>query len=158
MQSWRMREKILDMFEASTGGRVIFSVNRIGGVLKDIPPEMLRDFLKRFDEMSADLHRLTRTFLEDYSVNERLRDVGFLTKEQALSLGAVGPMLRASGVCYDVAQNRLRGVWRFGNRTGHQHHWRQLRRCQVRIGELFQSLDLIRQIGEKMPAGPLRYR
>ena len=40
MQSWRMREKILDMFEASTGGRVIFSVNRIGGVLKDIPPPL----------------------------------------------------------------------------------------------------------------------
>ena len=155
MQSWRMREKILDMFEASTGGRVIFSVNRIGGVLKDIPPEMLRDFLKRFDDMSADLHRLTRTFLEDYSVNERLRDVGFLTKEQALSLGAVGPMLRASGVCYDV---RKTGYAAYGDleiepvisTIGDSYA-----RCQVRIGELFQSLDLIRQIGEKMPAGPI---
>ena len=62
MQSWRMREKILDMFEESTGGRVIFSVNKIGGVLKDMPPEMLNSFLDTLADMEAELIKLTNTF------------------------------------------------------------------------------------------------
>lgn len=45
MQAWRMREKVLDMFEASTGGRVIFSVNKIGGVLKDMDSSMIHGFI-----------------------------------------------------------------------------------------------------------------
>ena len=51
MHSWRLREKILDMFEISTGGRVIFSVNKIGGVLKDRPKEMLTQFVAVLNDM-----------------------------------------------------------------------------------------------------------
>ena len=156
MQSWRMREKILDMFEISTGGRVIFSVNRIGGVLKDIPPDMMRDVLSRLSDMEKDLRRLTQTFLTDYTVNTRLRDVGFLTKEDAISLGAVGPMLRASGVAYDL---RTTGNYAaYGNldvQPVTSNIGDSYARCQVRIGELFQSMDLIRQAAGKIPEGPL---
>ena len=98
MQCWRMREKVLDMFEASTGGRVIFSVNTIGGVLKDMDSDMLKSFVAIFDDMEKELHSLARVFLNDYSVQSRLRGVGVLTKEQALLYGAVGPMARASGI------------------------------------------------------------
>ena len=102
MQCWRMREKVLDMFEASTGGRVIFSVNTIGGVLKDMDSDMLKSFVAIFDDMEKELHSLAHVFLNDYSVQSRLRGVGVLTKEQALLYGAVGPMARASGIEIDT--------------------------------------------------------
>ena len=71
MQCWRMREKVLDMFEASTGGRVIFSVNTIGGVLKDMDSDMLKSFVAIFDDMEKELHSLAHVFLNDYSVQSR---------------------------------------------------------------------------------------
>ena len=101
MQSWKIREKVLDMFEASTGGRVIFSVNKIGGQRKDMDASMLRQFVADFTDIEKELKVVARTFLEDTAVNSRLRDVGFLTKEQAHDLGAVGPFMRASGIALD---------------------------------------------------------
>ena len=72
MQSWRIREKILDMFEISTGGRVIFSVNKVGGVLKDMPADMLQNFVEILDGMEKELKATTSVFLNDYSVKSRL--------------------------------------------------------------------------------------
>ena len=62
-QCWRMREQILDMFEASTGGRVIFSVNAPGGVLKDMPSDMLHAFVEKLDGFETELHKIADIFL-----------------------------------------------------------------------------------------------
>lgn len=155
MQSWRMREKILDMFEYSTGGRVIFSVNKIGGQLKDMDNEMLKEFLKVFDDIERDLKDISKIFLNDYAVNSRLKDVGFLTKEQAHNLGAVGPFMRASGIALD---NRKLGYAAYSyldfepitSNIGDSYA-----RCDVRIREIFQSIDLIRQAIGKIPNGDI---
>lgn len=155
MQSWRMREKILDMFEYSTGGRVIFSVNKIGGVRKDMDTNMLKSFLQVFDGIERELKELSKTFLEDYAVNTRLRGVGLLSKEQAHELGAVGPFMRASGIKLD---NRKLGYAAYPelefepitSDVGDCYA-----RCDVRIREIFQSIDLIRQAAGKLPEGEL---
>jgi len=155
MQSWRLREKILDMFEYSTGGRVIFSVNKIGGVLRDMDSDMLKKFLAMFHDMEKEIKALTDVFLSDYSVNYRLRGVGILTKEQAHNLGAVGPMMRASGIAQDT---RKLGYAAYGelefepiiSNIGDSYA-----RCDVRIHEIFQSLDLIRQAIGKIPSGDI---
>lgn len=81
MQSWRLREKILDMFEISTGGRVIFSVNKVGGVLKDMPADMLKSFVSILNDMEKELRETTAVFLNDYTVKSRLEGVGIITKE-----------------------------------------------------------------------------
>lgn len=87
-----MREKVLDMFETSTGGRVIFSVNKIGGVLKDMDKDMLASFVKEFDTMEEELKKLCNVFLTDYTVISRLKKVGILTKDDSTMLhAAVGP-------------------------------------------------------------------
>lgn len=153
MQSWRMREKILDMFEYSTGGRVIFSVNKIGGQRKDMDNAMIADFLKIFADMESELKVLSKTFLDDYAVNTRLRDVGFLTKEQAHDLGTVGPFMRSSGIALD---NRKLGYAAYADldfepitsTVGDSYA-----RTDVRIREIFQSIDLIRQAAAKIPDG-----
>ncbi len=154
-QCWRMREHVLDMFEESTGGRVIFSVNKIGGVLKDMPPEMLAKFVNNFNELEKELKKLTDVFLTDYTVESRLRGVGILTKEEAIELGAVGPMMRASGIEIDT---RTRGYGAYNDLNFDiitSNECDCYARCEVRIKEIFQSIDLIRQAVSKIPSGEL---
>lgn len=154
-QCWRMREHVLDMFEESTGGRVIFSVNKIGGVLKDMPPEMLAKFVNNFNELEKELKKLTDVFLTDYTVESRLRGVGILTKEEAIELGAVGPMMRASGIEIDT---RTRGYGAYNDLSFDiitSNECDCYARCEVRIKEIFQSIDLIRQAVSKIPSGEL---
>ena len=102
MESWRLREKILDMFDLTTGGRVIFSVNCIGGVLKDMDSGMLKAISDTIDEMEKELRPIAEAFLRDYTVGSRLRGLGVLKPDQAILAGAVGPMLRSCGVAYDA--------------------------------------------------------
>ena len=155
MQTWRMREKILDMFEYSTGGRVIFSVNKIGGLLKDMDSEMLKNFIKIFDEMDAELRTLTQVFLEDASVNTRLKDVGILTKQQAHDLGAVGPMMRSSGICLDTRKLGYAAYDELDFEPITSSVGDSYARTDVRIQEIFQSIDLIRQAAAKIPGGEI---
>lgn len=153
MQAWRMREKILDMFEYSTGGRVIFSVNKIGGQRKDMDNDMIADFIKIFDDMERELKVLAKTFLDDYSVNTRLRDVGFLTKQQAHDLGAVGPFMRASGIALDTRKMGYAAYPEIDFEPITSNVGDCYARTDVRIQEIFQSIDIIRQAAAKIPAG-----
>ena len=152
-QSWRIREKILDMFEASTGGRVIFSVNKIGGQRKDMSNDMLADFMKIFADMEKDMKELTKTFLNDSSVISRLKGVGFLTKEQAHDLGTVGPFMRASGIALDTRKMGYAAYPELDFEPIISDIGDCYARCDVRIREIFQSFDLIRQAVAKIPDG-----
>ncbi len=154
-QCWRMREKVLDLFELTTGGRCIFSVNKIGGVMKDIDQEMLHTMLTVFESMEEELRTIRKTFLFDYTVESRLKGVGVLTKEQAHDLGAAGPFARASGVMIDM-RTRGYGAYpdlEFAPITSEIGD--SFARCDVRINEIFQAIDLIRQLIGKMPAGEI---
>ena len=154
-QCWRMREKVLDIFEITTGGRCIFSVNKIGGVLKDIDAEMLNTMLKVFEEMETELKTIRKTFLFDYTVESRLKGVGILTKEQAHNLGAAGPFARASGINIDM---RTRGYGAYADLDFEpitSDIGDSFARCDVRIREIFQAIDLIRQMIGKMPEGEI---
>ena len=71
MESWRLREKILDMFDATTGGRIIFSVNCVGGTLKDMDRDMLAGICRAADEIEQEIRPVMETFLRDYSVQSR---------------------------------------------------------------------------------------
>ncbi len=155
MQSWRIREKILDMFEISTGGRVIFSVNKIGGVLKDMPAEMLNSFVAILNDMDKELRETTSVFLNDYTVKTRLTGVGILTKEDANRLGAVGPMMRASGIELDTRKIGYSAYNDLDFNIITSNDCDSYARCQVRIGEIFQSIEIIKQAVAKMPAGEI---
>ena len=155
MESWRLREKILGMFDATTGGRIIFSVNCVGGTLKDMDRDMLAGICRAADEIEQEIRPVMETFLRDYSVQSRLKGLGVLKKDDAVLLGAVGPMLRASGEAYDV---RMLGYEAYGDldvepvtaQDGDCYS-----RCRVRLYEILQSLRLIRQAAEKIPDGEI---
>lgn len=154
-QCWRMREKVLDMFEASTGGRVIFSVNKIGGVLKDMDKDMLASFVKEFDAMEEELKKLCDVFLTDYTVISRLKKVGILTKEDAIVTGAVGPMMRASGIEIDTRKLGYAAYSNIDFDIITSNDCDSYARCEVRIKEIFQSFSIIRQAVKAIPDGEL---
>ena len=138
MQCWRLRERVLDMFEISTGGRVIFSVNKVGGVLKDMDSDMLKTFVKEFKAMEKELKKTTDVFLNDYSVESRLRGVGILSKEDAVKFGCVGPMMRASGIELDTRKLGYGAYSDIDFEIITSNECDGYARCQVRIKEIFQ--------------------
>ena len=154
-QCWRMREKVLDMFETSTGGRVIFSVNKIGGVLKDMDKDMLASFVKEFDTMEEELKKLCNVFLTDYTVISRLKKVGILTKDDAIATGAVGPMMRASGIEIDTRKLGYAAYSNIDFDIITSNDCDSYARCEVRIKEIFQSFNIIRQAVKAIPDGAL---
>ena len=155
MESWRLREKILDMFDETTGGRIIHSVNCVGGVQKDMDSSMLNDILHAVKDLEGELKPVVETFLQDYTVQSRLKGTGILTKENAIAMGAVGPMLRASGVEYDA---RLLGYAAYKDLTVApvtSQECDSYARCEVRLKELMQSFELIREAIGKIPEGDI---
>jgi len=155
MNSWRLREKILDIIEDTSGGRVIFGSCKIGGTRKDIDNEMLQTIVKILKEMKKELKQITDVFINNNTVKHRLVGVGVLSKDEAYKLGAVGPMARASGVNSDM---RKRGYAGFGNLdfepivlTGGDSYERTV----LRIQEIFQSIDLIEQAVALTPDGEI---
>ncbi len=143
------------MFEASTGGRVIFSVNKIGGVLKDMDSSMINGFIGIFDSMEKDLRKMTNVFLKDCTVQKRLKGVGILTKEDAYRLSAAGAMARASGLEYDMRKTGYEAYGDIDFDIITSNDCDGYARCEVRIGELFQSISILRQIAQKIPEGAI---
>lgn len=155
MHCWRMRETILDLLEKTTGGRVIFSVCKVGGVRKDMDETMLKEIVDTLEGMKKELKKLTNVFIEDTSVKNRLVGIGVLSKEDAMELGAVGPMARGSGVVQDMRLNG-HGVYdELGFEPVIEEAGDSYARCIVRIREVFQSMDLIIAAASKVPEGPI---
>lgn len=155
MHSWRLREKVLDIIEETTGGRVIFGVNKVGGVRRDVDADTLGRMVKVLDDMETEIKEITDVFLKDYSVEKRLKGVGYLSKEDAYALGAVGPTARASGMPQDL---RKLGYAAYGSLNFEpivDSGGDSYARCAVRVKEIFQSIDLIRQAAAKIPAGEI---
>ncbi len=150
-QCWRIREKILDVLEMVTGGRVIFSINTVGGVLKDLTDEHTKAILTALDEIEAELKVIQKTFFEDYSVLSRLKGVGVMTKEQIHTLGSVGPFARASGVKADMRMLGYAAYSQIDFEPITSEDGDSYARCYVRMMELYQSIDIIRQCIAKMP-------
>lgn len=154
-QTWRIREKVLDIFEATTGGRVIFSVNKVGGCIRDMNQDKLNMILRELDDIEKKVKEIQKTFLFDYSVQSRLKGIGILTKEQVHDLSCVGPFARASGLDMDM---RYLGKDAYKDLEFHaitSNDGDCYARCEVRVREIFQSIDLIREAIGKIPDGEI---
>ncbi|HNR14358.1 MAG TPA: nickel-dependent hydrogenase large subunit [Thermodesulfobacteriota bacterium] len=155
MQALRHREVILNLIEETTGGRIIFSACKVGGVRRDITSEALQGIVSRLTALSNDLHQLAAVFTNDYSIKHRLVDVGYISREDAYTFGCVGPLARASGLAMDM---RTLGYAAYGELEVEpmvEEAGDCYARCLVRIREIFQSIDLIRQAIPKVPDGPI---
>ena len=151
----RDREKIMDIFEETTGGRLMANYNVIGGVAQDIHPEFQRkvkEFISYMRKMLKEHHIL---FTGNPIVRGRMKGVGYLSKEQAISLGATGPSGRASGWSNDIRKIEPYGVY---SKVDFKEMIRQdgmtFDRYIIRLDEIEESLRIIEQLIDNIPEGP----
>ncbi len=155
MACWRLREGILDVIEETSGGRVIFGAAKVGGCRRDVPDDLLARIPAQLKAVEDELRAVTNVFRDDFSVRQRLCGVGQLSKQDAYDLGAVGPMLRASGVALD---SRLDGYAAYDKIQVEPivetagDCWA---RTMVRIREIYQSFEILRQVIPNVPPGPV---
>jgi ech hydrogenase subunit E len=155
MHAWRVRERLLNIIEATTGGRVIFGTCKVGGVRRDIDEAAMKHLLSEMDAIEREMHEIVPVFLSDGTVKHRLCGVGKLSREEAYALGCVGPTLRASGWAQDLRQLGYAAFNELSFKPVTRTDGDCYARCAVRCEELFQSVDLIRQAAAKMPAGEI---
>lgn len=152
MHCWRLRERVLDIFEATTGGRVILSAVCIGGVNRDIESTMMSAIVDKLESIESEYKEIVDTFLKDSSVKSRLVGVGHITQAEAESLCMVGPFGRASNVAYDC---RMLGRGAYGDLEGFEPILADegdcYARCKVRALEVNQSIAIIKELASKMP-------
>lgn len=155
MACWRLREGVLDVIEETTGGRVIFGAAKVGGCRRDVADDLLKRIPAQLDAVERQLHEITDVFRDDYSVRQRLCGVGVLSQKEAYDLGAVGPMLRASGVASDTRQEGYAAYDQLSFAPVVETAGDCWARTMVRIREIYQAFDLIRQALPKVPGGPV---
>lgn len=158
MQCWRAREIILDILEMTTGQRVIQSASIVGGVRRDIAGEDLQRTRKMLNQFKKEYDPIFNVFKNDYTVKQRTVDKGVLTKEQAWTLGAVGPTLRGSDWAWDARQLHYGAYGDLDFEPVVEKSGDSYARMMVRAREIYQSVDLIFKALEKMPEGELAVR
>jgi NADH-quinone oxidoreductase subunit D len=153
---FREREKIQDIWDLLTGVRFTTSFTRIGGLAQDMPPEvasMTRTFIDRLEESLVEAEKLlkrNRIFVD------RCEGVGAIPREQAIALGLTGPLLRACGVDHDLRRDEPYLVYdKLDFEVPVYDDCDVLARFYVRIEEMRESVKILRQVLEKMPAGPV---
>jgi NADH-quinone oxidoreductase subunit D len=153
------RDLILDLFEEMTGGRVYHIYNVPGGVRRDIPEGFLDRVAAMMDYLDRRLTDYDNLFFANAVFINRARKVGTLNQEQALSWGVTGPNLRACGLAFDIRRDDPYLVYdqlefEIPVETGGD----ALARTLVRRGELIESIRIVRQVINALPAvkGPIR--
>jgi NADH-quinone oxidoreductase subunit C/D len=151
----RDREKIMDIFEETAGGRLMVGYNVIGGLANDIHAgfrKRVREFIPYMRKMLREHHLL---FTGNPIATDRMKDVGYLSRERAIALGVTGPSGRASGWANDIrkaepyaayGQVDFEQVLRPGGGT--------FDRYIIRLHEIEQSLRIIEQLVDNIPEGP----
>ncbi|MDR2130693.1 MAG: NADH-quinone oxidoreductase subunit D [Odoribacteraceae bacterium] len=151
---FRDREKVLDILEETTGGRLIQHYNVIGGVSADIHPNFTRRIKEFIRYLPPMLKEYDRVFTGNVIAQERMKGVGVLSREDAISFGVTGPSGRASGWACDVRKRRPYGVYDRVDfdeilfTEGDSFH-----RYLVRLKEIEESLHILEQLVDNIPPG-----
>lgn len=151
------RELILDVFEAVSGSRMMCNYFRFGGVARDLPDGTLEKIATLVnDRLPRKIEELDRYITRNEIVQTRCEGVGVLTAEQAIGLSATGPILRASGVPYDIRRADPYSIYdRFDFDVAVRYHGDIYDRYLVRLEEIRQSIRILRQAVRDIPRGPV---
>jgi len=157
LQMYREREKVVDLFEMVCGQRLTYNYMRIGGVSQDIPEEFLPAMDKFMEQMPRYIDEFDRFLKENEILLARSKGVGILTREKAINCSITGPVLRASGVEWDLRKADPYSIYdrfEFDIPTGSAGDCYD--RYRIRIEEMRQSLRIIEQALKQLPSGPVR--
>ncbi|MDD4894149.1 MAG: nickel-dependent hydrogenase large subunit [Candidatus Omnitrophica bacterium] len=156
MYSWRDREIVMDILALLTGNRVNYGINTIGGVRRDISEEEKQEILKGINILEERTKYYIEVATEETTIIKRLSGVGVLNYDDTLRLDAVGPTARASGVQRDVRKDDPYAAYSemdFNVIT--DNHGDVYGRTVVRVKELMESYQIVRQCIKNMPDGPI---
>jgi NADH-quinone oxidoreductase subunit D len=151
----RDREKVLDIFEETCGGRMIVSYNCPGGLMYDIHPNFqkrVKEFIKYFRKKLPEYDQL---LTGNVIFHERSKGIGKLSKEDAISFGVTGPSGRASGFSCDVRKHEPYSAYdRVQFREVLLNEGDTYARYIARIEEMWESMKIIEQLIDNIPEGP----
>ena len=149
---WRLRETILDIFQRTCGARIILSIVIVGGMAHDIDDSELKAICEKLDTLKRDYREIVDTMMNDSSVKSRLCGVGYISFEDAMELSMVGPFAKASGIEHDM---RTTGFDAYGDLDHFEpvisNECDCYGRCKVRCAEVYQSIDIIKELVAKIP-------
>ncbi|MBI4564877.1 MAG: NADH-quinone oxidoreductase subunit D [Planctomycetes bacterium] len=150
------RENLYDIFEAVTGARLTTSYTRVGGLFRDVPPdfeEMCRTFMAKCGKSIDDIETVLN---ENRIFRDRTVGVGRLSKEEAISFGLTGPLLRACGVPYDIRKARpYLGYDQYDFEIAVDDEGDVFARYRVRVKEMREALKIVDQALRALPQGPI---
>src|ERR1043166_2115506 len=150
------REKILDLLERVTGARLTYCYYRIGGLYNDVDHEFLNGAREFVSHMRARLQMYRDLVTDNVILRKRLIGIGPISSEMCRKYGASGPVLRGSGVPYDVRRMEPYSVYpQFDFDIPCFPESDSMSRYRVRMEEIAQSLRIIEQAVAKLPAGPV---
>ena len=156
---FREREMVLDIFEETTGGRLIQNYNMIGGVQADLHPDFQKKVKAFIKHMRGIVHEYHEIFTGNVIVKSRMKGVGVLSREDVISYGATGGTGRASGWSNDVRKHHPYGVY---DKVEFKEILRtegdSFARYMVRMDEIMESLHIIEQLIDNIPEGEYRVK
>lgn len=156
MYAFREREKILDLFEALSGSRMMCNYMRFAGCRVDVSPEWIKEAHRVVDQFPRFLDEYENLISGNEILIARTQGVGVLKPELAINAGITGPMLRASGVNYDIRKVDSYGIYdRFDFKIPLGNHGDVYDRYMVRLLEMRESLKILRKALQDIPAGPI---
>lgn len=151
----RDRELVFDLIEMITGARVTHSFAVPGGVRYDIPQGFRERAEKALKIVERHVHDIIKAFFENEIYQLRLKNVGILRTSDAVRLGAAGPTLRGSNVKVDVRKDEPYAAYdKVDFEVVTEASCDSYGRAMVRIGEILQSISIIRQVLREIPSGP----
>jgi NADH-quinone oxidoreductase subunit D len=151
----RDREHILDIFEETTGGRLLLSYNCPGGVMYDIHPNFqkrVKDFIKYFRKRLPEYDQL---LTGNVIFRNRTKGIGILSREDAINYSITGPTGRGSGFSCDIRKKFPYSAYpyvKFDEILMHEGD--SLARYKIRIAEMWESMKIIEQLIDNIPEGP----
>jgi NADH-quinone oxidoreductase subunit C/D len=153
----REREIILDVFEATAGSRMMCNYYRFGGVARDLPEgvlDTLRDLVH--ERLPRRVDDLDRYLTDNEIIRSRCIGAGVLPPERAVALSAAGPVLRASGVPYDVRRADPYSIYeRFDFKVAVRYNGDVYDRYLIRLDEIRESLRILEQVLDQIPSGEI---
>ena len=158
LYAFEERELILDIFETVSGSRMMCNYFRFGGVARDLPDgvhERISDLVNK--RLIRKIDDLEQYLTNNEIVRHRSEGVGVLTPEQALAYSTTGPLLRASGVPYDLRRADPYSIYdRFDFDVAVRYHGDVYDRYLLRLDEIRQSIRILQQAVRDIPEGPIQ--
>ena len=150
------RELILDIFEAVSGSRMMCNYFRFGGVVRDIQPESMTKIKELVARLPGKIDELDKYLTDNEIIRVRTEGVGILSAEDAVANSATGPLLRASGIPFDLRRADPYSIYdRFDFDVCVRYHGDIFDRYMLRLDEIRQSIRILEQALHDIPEGPV---